>query len=51
MFEACHCGSTWKTTGSLGGLKEINAGTGETGQGATLLNDIGPYLSLEKSRL
>lgn len=51
MFEACHCGSTWKATGSLGGLKERNAGTEEAGKGATLLNDHGPYLSFEKSRL
>ena len=51
MFEACHCVSTWKATGSLGGLNERTAGTKVEGQGATLLNDQGPYLNLEKGRL
>jgi len=51
VFEAWHCGSTWKATGSLGGLKERNAVTEEEGQGTTVLNDHGPYLSLEKSGL
>jgi hypothetical protein len=51
VFEAWHCGSTWKATGSLGGLKERNTGTEEVGQGTIVLNEHGPYLSLEKSRL
>jgi len=39
VFEACYCGSTWKATGSLGGLKERNAGTEEMGQAATLFKE------------
>jgi hypothetical protein len=49
VFEACHCGTTWKAAGSLGWLKGRNAGTEEVGQEATLLNDHGPYLSCEKT--
>lgn len=33
MFEACLCGNAWKAAGSLGWLKESNAGTEDVGQG------------------